>query len=163
MAEKEDIMPVMYFKHRGIFDHSKLIKGIQDWFVENNYEFHAPKYKVKADEAEYDIECERKITEYVMYKIGLHMWIRDLKDIDVVQDGEKKKMNEGYIQLDVSGKIVFDWSKRFGGTKFVQWLHDIYQKYVIRQTVKDVYEDDLILKQQELISRIKALLGTEVS
>jgi hypothetical protein len=80
-----------------------------------------------------------------------------------VQDGEKKKLQEGYIQLDVSGRIEFDWSKRFGGSKFAQWLQDFYLKYVLRQTIKDVYEDDLILKQQELISKIKELLGTEVS
>ncbi len=161
--QKPDVMPTMYLKHRGMFDHQKLVHGIQDWFVDNGYKFHAPKYKVKASEAEYDIECEREISEYVMYKIGIHMWIYDLKDVDVVQDGEKKKMNEGYLNLDVTGRIEFDWSKRFGGSKFMQWLQDIYHKYVLKQTISDVYEDDLILKMQELVATIKGLLGIEVS
>ncbi len=163
MAEPSDKSPTLYLKHKGTFNHKELMQAIQKWFVDNRYKFHAPKYKVKADEAEYEIKGERDITEYVRYVIEIHMWIRDLRDVEVIQDGEKKKMNEGYIQLELGGELQFDWAKRFKGNKFVQWLHDIYQKYIIRQTIKDVWEDDILLKQTELLDVIKGELGIEVS
>lgn len=158
-----EMQPTMFFKYRGTFDQKKLMQGIQQWFVDNGYKFHAAKYKIKASEAEYEANGEREITEFVKYWISIHMWIRDLFDVEVIQDGEKKKMQEGYIQLDISGKLEFDYTERFGGSKFTQWLYNFYHKYVIRQTIKDVWEDDIILKMQELESHIKDLIGVEVS
>jgi hypothetical protein len=163
MAESSDPSPTLYFKYKGTFDHKRLVRAIQDWFTENRYKFHASKYKLKADEAEYEAKGEREVTEYVRYVINSHIWIRELKEVEVIKDGEKKKMDEGSIQLELGGELVFDWSKRFRGNKLVQWLHDIYQKYIIRQTVKDVWEDDLLLKQTELLAVIKDVLGAEVS
>jgi hypothetical protein len=163
MADATDEAPTLYLKHKGTFNHKLLVRTIQDWFTDNRYKFHASKYKLKADEAEYEAKGEREITEYVRYVITIHIWIRDLKEVEVIKDGEKKKMDEGYIQLELGGLLEFDWAKRFKGNKFVQWMHDIYQKYIIRQTIKDVWEDDLLLKQTELLAVIKNVLGVEVS
>jgi hypothetical protein len=154
-------MPTMFLKHRGLFSHAKLVQGIQKWFVENQYRFHAPKYKLKANEAEYEIEGERNITEYIKFIIKLHIWIRDMSDVEVVKNGEKIKMNEGAINLDLTADYELDYAKRFGGNKFFQWLQDFYHNYVIRQTISDVWEDDLFLKMSELMGTIKAILGTE--
>ncbi|MEM4253781.1 MAG: hypothetical protein QXR48_00115 [Candidatus Woesearchaeota archaeon] len=163
MVIEKDVSPTLYLKHRGVFSKKELMDAIQKWFTDNRYKFHAPKYKLKADEAEYEIKAEREITEYVRYVIEPHIWIRDLKEVEVIRDGEKKKMDEGSIQLELGAYLEFDWAKRFKGNKFVQWLHDIYQKYIIRQTIKDVWEDDLLLKQTELLAVIKGVLGVEVS
>jgi hypothetical protein len=162
-AAPSDPSPTLYLKHKGTFNHKLLVSSIQKWFDDNSYKFHAPKYKLKADEAEYEIKTERDITEYVRYVITVHMWIRDLKEVEVIRDGEKHKLDEGYINAEVGGELQFDYAKRFKGNKFVQWLHDIYQKYIIRQTIKDVWEDDLMLKQVELLAVIKDVLGIEVS
>lgn len=158
-----DTMPTMYFKYRGTFDQKKLMQGIQQWYIDNNYKFHAAKYKIKASEAEYEANGEHEITEFVKFWVGIHMWIRDLVDVEVIQEGEKKKMQEGYINLDINGKMEYDYTGRFGGSKFMQWLYNFYHKYVIRQTIKDVWEDDVILKMQELEARVKDLIGVEVS
>lgn len=163
MVKRTDNMPIIYVKHRGLFNHAALVKGIQQWFVENNYKFHAPKYKIKASEAEYEIESERDVTEYVRFKISTHIWARDIVDVEVVKDGEKKKMQEGYIQMDVTGELEYDYDTRFGGNKFMQWLQDFYHQYIIKETIADVWEDDLILKMNQLVAAVKKLLGTEVS
>jgi hypothetical protein len=162
-AQPSDTSPTLYLKHKGVFSHKQLMQSIQNWFTENRYKFNAPKYKVKAEEAEYEIEADREVTEYVKYVIKPHIWIRDLKEVEVIRDGEKKKMDDGYIQIEIAAELQFDWAKRFKGNKFVQWLHDIYQKYIIRQTIKDVWEDDLLLKQTALLAVIKEVLGIEVS
>ncbi|MEM4239608.1 MAG: hypothetical protein QXM31_00405 [Candidatus Woesearchaeota archaeon] len=163
MAMEKDPSPTLYLKHKGVFSKKEMMDVIHNWFTDNRYKFHASKYKIKADEAEYEIKGEREVTEYVRYVIELHIWVRDLKEIEVIKDGEKKKMDEGNIQLELGAYLEFDYSKRFKGNKFIQWLHDIYQKYIIRQTIKDVWEDDLLLKQTELLAAIKEVLGVEVS
>jgi len=156
-------MPIIYLKHRGLFNHAQLVKGIQQWFTENNYKFHASKYKLKANEAEYEMDGERDVTEYVRYKISIHIWARDIVDVEVVKDGEKKKMQDGYIQMDITGQLDYDYNKRFGGSKFMQWLHGFYQEYIIKQTITDVWEDDLFFKINQLTGAIKHMLGSETA
>lgn len=156
-------LPTMFLKHRGLFNHGKFVKDIQHWYISNGYKFHAPKYKLKASEAEYEIRGEREVTEYVRFGIYLHIWIRDLVDVEVVKDGEKVKMQEGYIQLDLIGDYELDYQERFGGNKFLQWLQDFYHNYVIRQTISDVWEDDLFLKMSQLMGTMKSSLGIEVT
>ncbi len=155
-------LPPMYLKHRGLFNHSKFIKAIQDWYIGNGYKFHAPKFKLKASEAEYEMRGEREVNEYVKFGIYVHIWIRDLVDVEVVKDGEKVKMQDGYIQLDLVGDYELDYQKRFGGSRFMQWLQDFYHKYVIRQTINDVWEDDLFFKLTQLMGTMKQSLGIEV-
>jgi hypothetical protein len=164
IAEKPSMtMPTMYVKHRGLFDHKAFVKCIQDWFVDNKYEFHMGKYKLKAAEAEYEHRGTRDITEYVRFQISTHIWIRDIVDVEVVRDGEKVKLQEGAIQCEIYGQVIFDYGRMFGGSKFMQWLHRFYKSYIVRQTYHDVWEDDCILKMQELVARIKEILGTEAS
>lgn len=163
MAKPEFLrpMPVLYVKHRGLFSMRELVQAIQKWFVDNNYKFRPSAYKAKADELECEMEGEREITEYLRFKILLHFWARDLKDVEVVQEGEKKKLQEAYINLEITGQIWFDWTKRFKKNKFLVWLEDFYQKYIIRQELGDVYEDDILLKMSKLSDVVKGALGIE--
>ncbi len=161
MTKKTERMPVTYVKHRGVFSHQQLVKGIQHWFGENKYTFHAGKYKVKPNEAEYEVTGERKVNEYVKFELSVRIWIRDMSEVEVVQDGEKRKMNEGAVQVEVTGSYDLDYAERFGGSKFMQWLQDFYHKYVIRQTIEEVWEDDLYVKIVQLSNTIKEALGME--
>lgn len=155
--------PTLYLKFRGVFDHNMLAKGIQDWFDDNAFEIHLPKYKLKADEAEYQIRGEKEVTEYCQFKVEAHFWCEDLKEIEIVKDGEKTKTYEGAVRIEISGDYILDYEGRFKGNKFLQWLQDWYHKYVIKQQLSDVYEDDLLLKQQQLLAFIKGILGAELA
>ncbi len=163
MVKKTIPMPVTYLKHRGLFSHPQLVKGIQKWFHDQNYTFSAGKYKLKPNEAEYEASGDRKVNEYVKFEVNVHVWIRDMSEVEVVQDGEKRKMNEGQINIEVTGNYTLDYSERFGGNAFLQWLQDFYHDYIIRQTIEQVWEDDLYMKIVQLTNTIKGLLGIEAS
>ena len=154
--------PTLYLKFKGVFDHSMLAKEIQNWFDDNAFEIHLPKYKLKATEAEYRITGKREVTEYCQFNMEAHLWCDNLKEIEIVKDGEKIKTYEGAVRIEISGVYILDYEERFKGNKFLQWLQDWYHKYVIKQQITDVYEDDLLLKQQRLLAFIKGLLGTEL-
>ena len=59
-------------------------------------------------------------------------------------------MSEIYLGIDLGGTLHLDYRKRFGGNKLVQALQDIYHKYIIRTTIEDVWEDELIIQIIEL-------------
>ena len=163
MAEPKNQMPTLYLKHRGMFSQSGFVQSIQHWFTENSYRFHPNKYKLKSNESEYEAYGERDIHEYVKFKIAIHAWIRDISEVEVVKDGEKVKMQEGAINLEMEGVILYDPNKRFGNSKFMEWLHNFYQTYIVRQTMAEVWEDDLFLKMNELMGTIKKELSIEAA
>lgn len=162
-AREKFTSPTLYLKHRGLVDEQKLVNTFQEWFNDNKYRTHFPKYKVKAAESEYMMTGERDITEYCKFWIRIHIWMRGMQDVEVVKDGEKVKMKDCYMQLEIEGWFLVDYNKRFKGNKFLQWLQDFYQNYVIKQVWSDVWEDDLLLKQQQLLADLKEVIGTEVS
>ncbi len=162
MASNKFTSPTLYLKFRGVFDHAKLAKVIQDWIDDNTYEYHAKKYKLKVDAAEYDAFGKREISEYATFTVGVHLWARGMKDVEIIKDGEKVKMQEGYINFEIYASIEYDPEGRFQGNKFFQWLQDFYHHYVIKQVRTDVWEDDILLKQQQLLAHIKNFLGVEI-
>lgn len=147
-------MPTMFIKHKGIFDLSDILQGIKKFLEDDYFKVHFPAHKLKQPaggwEHEMSIYGERKINEYVKFTIKLFIRLFDIKDIEVVKEGRKVKMNSGRIAAEISGVIDFDFENRFGGSKFLQGLQDFYHKYIIKQDIGDVWEDDIMLKMADL-------------
>ena len=146
--------PQINIKHKGIFDLSDILQGIKSYFESDYFKVHYPKHKLKQPsggwEHEMEIYGERKVNDYVLFKITLFIRLYDIKDIEIIKDGKKIKTNSGRITVDISGEITLDFEKRFGGSKFLQGLQDFYHKYIIKQDIGDVWEDDIMLKMVNL-------------
>lgn len=159
-------MPITYIKHRGFLDVSKLIQSVRGWFVSNRYDFHfsKQKYTGPAGAAEQELEMfgERKMTEYVQFKITLLMRIWDLKEVEVVKDGEKIKATTGRIAIELGGELMLDYRNRFGGNKFLQGLQDFYHKYIIKATIEEVWEEGWFLYVVDLGKLIRKQFQHEV-
>jgi hypothetical protein len=147
-------MPQINIKHKGIFDLSEILQGIKGWFEGEYFKVHYPKHKLKQPaggwEHEMEIYGERKMNEYVKFKITLFIRLYDIKDVEIIKDGKKIKTNSGRITVDISGEIELDFENRFGGSKFLQALQDFYHKYIIKQDIGDYWEDDIMLKMVNL-------------
>jgi hypothetical protein len=158
---KTESFPTQYLKHKGVFSLKEMIQALQDWYGNNGYDFKADKYKLKPNEAEYEMSGERKINEYVLFKIKLHVWVNEMSDVEIVQDGEKKLMNNGNVRVELDAEYTLDYENRFRGNKFLQWLQDIYHDYIIFQTIDQVWEDELFSKSAQLMGLVKEQLGVE--
>lgn len=159
-------MPTTYIKHKGFLDVSKLIQSVRGWFISNRYDFHfsKEKYAGPATSAEQELELfgEREMTEYVKFKITLLMRIWDLKEVEVVKDGEKIKATTGRIAIELGGELILDYRKRFGGNKFLQGLQDFYHKYIIKATIEEVWEEGWFLHVVDLGKLIRKQFQHEV-
>ena len=159
--------PTMYVKYRGIFNLSEVLQAIREWYRADDYEFHLKKHKFKIPspagaEQEIDMHGEKKVTDYVRFHIDVFMRCWDLRDVELVKDGQKIKTNDGKIAIEISGKYELDWQKRFEGNKFLQALQDFYHDYIIKWKIKDYWEDMHLLKMEQLRRRIKEKIGHEV-
>lgn len=165
MPDKFRDMPLTFVKHRGLFNYAELMNGLRNWFRDHGYKFHEPKHqwKVPAEgiEVEIKIKGDRKVNEYVKYHIEIFLRVYDMKDVEVVKDGQKVKMQDGKVTVEITGKLELDWQNRFGGNKFLQGLQDFLHQFIIKQDIGDHWEDDLLYKLIALTKFIRITLGQE--
>jgi len=172
MVKQEDklrgVGHVEVLKYKGIFDLDKVFKTIIAWYTSHNYEFQEDKYKHKVPppggmEWELSWRGWRKVNEYVKFDVIVEFHIWDFKWIEVVKDGKKQKLAQGRIQIEFEGTLTLDYQNRFYGNKFLQVLQDLYQKYIIKQKIENIWEDELYYRILKLFSETKEALGMATS
>ena len=165
-------LPVTLVKHRGFFDYSKLLQAIRQWYVSDDYDvLNMPMYKQKFPtttgvEHEFKIHGEKNVTEYVRFHMDIFMRVYNMRDIEIIHEGKKMKLQDGQVQIEVIPKLELDWQKRFSGPppwkKFLAALDEFYRNYIIKYKIADYWEDLLLLKGAQLVRVIKDALGQEV-
>jgi hypothetical protein len=159
-------MPTTYIKHKGFLDVSKLIQSIRGWFIDKKYDFHFSKQKyagpVGAAEQELEMYGEREMTEYVKFKIKLLIRIWDIKDVEVVKDGEKIKTTTGRVAIELGGNLLLDYRARFKGNKALQFLQAFYHKYIIKATLEEVWEEEWFMHVGDLGKLIRKQFQHEI-
>lgn len=165
-------MPVTLVKHRGFFDYSKLLQAIRQWYVDNEFDnFDIGSYKQKfptatGTEHEAEMSGSKRVTDYFKIKIEIFMRVYNLRDIEIIQDGKKLKLQEGQVQIEVRPAYDLDWQKKFQGKgkwgDFLKALQEFYHKYIIKYKIGDYWEDMVMMKAGELVNVIKDALGQEV-
>ncbi|MBD3310503.1 hypothetical protein GF351_04745 [Candidatus Woesearchaeota archaeon] len=134
-------------KYNGIFDFDEMYHVLQNWIKDQGFWFEERTYKAKvpsAAGAEHDIIWDgwRKVTPYVKYWIYVKWKLWDLKELEVVKDGKKKKLYKSRVRLVIHGKVELDWTKRFGGSKFAQALAEFYNKFIVKKNLENVWWDE---------------------
>lgn len=160
-------LPISTIKYVGLIDERKLLTTIRAWLIDEGFEFKEPAYKNKVSpeglEIEIKIEGEKKVTSYVKFFITLQMWIREIKEVPVVKDGVQQLAKEGKVWIESSGYLELDWQDRFGGSRFLQALQDIYHKIILKKTIEVKWWDALYYKIYKLNSVIRNALGFETA
>jgi len=164
--------PTTLIKHRGFFSYSKLLQAVRKWYVNDDFEeLNMPSYKVKypteiGTEHETRINGKKNITEYVRFEIEVFIRVYNMRDIEIIQDGKKIKLQDGQVQIEISPILHLDWQKRFAGPppwkNFLKALDEFYRGYIIKYKIADYWEDMLLLKSGQLARTIKEALGQEV-
>jgi len=161
MAELEKKTGVTNIKHKGYIDMASMNRAIRGWFLSEYYRFIESKHKYKAAEREIEMTASRKLNEYVKYKIDVRIRAWDLRDVEIIQNGQKIKTQEGKVSIDIVGTMELDWMKRFGGNRFLQALQDFYHKFIIKREIGIVWIDHLDKKIAALRTVIQQQLGFE--
>ncbi len=152
-------------KYKGLFNYSGFLQGIRGWFSSNDYLWQEDlnKYRASSDGGEHEVKMvgERKINEYIKYKISV--WIRawNIKEVEVIQHGEKVKMTDARVYIEIDTSYDTDYQELFEKNAFLKGLRDFYEKKIIKRIIGDHWEDNLVLKLISLVGFIKGYLKLE--
>jgi hypothetical protein len=158
--------PYSIIRFKGVINYDGLFKVIRQWFVDAGYEFHqtALKHKIPSPagaEQEVKLNGWRKINEYTKFDIALFFKIYDIRDVEVVKEGKKQKLKHIRMNLEITPSVELDYSKRFGGSRFLQYLHEFYMKYIVKEEISTIAEDQLWYIALKLHNTIKEYLDFE--
>ncbi len=157
-------IPREKIQYIGTFNFDELYKKMQAWYAEKEYKFHEKAYKQKPGASDIELEWEgyRNETSYVRFWVNIYVHIFDLQDVEIIQEGVKKKMNKARMQIEVWGRIQLDWQEEFAKTRFFRRLRDFFHTFVFSET-KDLglYWDKLYYHIYGLHTSIKDYLDLQ--
>lgn len=146
-------------KHTGIFDFKDLYGFCFEWFDENDYIVEEEQYieKKKTDEKDVEIQWRawKKVTDYFKFEIKLYWRILGMRDVEIVENGKKKKVNNAFVEIKFTGTLIRDWEGKWEGNAFQKFLREVYNKFLIRDRIEQM-EDKLFEDCTELVDQIKA-------
>jgi len=164
MVEKEVIFGSK-IKNTGPVNFKEFYRFCYDWLTdESNLIVIEEKYveKISGDIKAMDIVWTgfRKITDYFKFEIKVTWRITNMREIEIVKDGKKVKMNDGAVEIKVKGTLIRDYESKFEQSAFKKFLRGVYEKWVIPSRIEQ-YEDKLIEDADEFLDQAKAYLDLE--
>jgi len=160
-------LPGQLVRHRGFFNYEALIKAINEWYLYEDLNFNISSYKYKIPspmgmDKDVKFKGDKKLSEYVKMSIEVHLKAFGMRDVELIQEGQKSVVQEGQLRIAISPKIDFDWQGRYKGSKLYETLGQFMEKKILKYKIGDYWEDMVMLKAAELAKLIRTTIGQEV-
>lgn len=109
--------------YKGVFDYDHLQLFIKQYFISRKYTFQEKSNKYKkgnpyGKEMEAKTTAERQFNEYFKWHINTYAHYFDLREVEVIKDGVKKKMTKGKFFIEIDGKLETDYQGHFDKSSF---------------------------------------------
>jgi len=141
MTDK-DVVIKEKVEHSGLFDFGGFYSFAHSWFKEEKYGVDEVKYSEKAEGDKRSIDIQWRVTrtlsDYFKIEHKVVFEIKDLVEVEVEIDGNKKKMNKGRVKVEITGALVKDPDSKWDKSPFSRFMRDVYNKYVIPSRVNDM-------------------------
>ncbi|MFH1307570.1 MAG: hypothetical protein ABIH72_01835 [archaeon] len=163
MSEK-DVIFTGKVKSSAIFDYKETYKFVYNALLDLSYFVEEKTYTEKITSAGKEIEIEwfakRKISDYFRFLLKVKWRVMDLVDVEVEENGRKRKMNKGSVEVKITATLEKDYEHRWENNAFTKFMRGLYDKYIIRSRV-DMYEDKITEETEEVLAQVKSWLSLE--
>jgi len=160
--ERSVIVDKMRFDYEGLFSLPELYKLIDEWLEEKNYDKKELKNieRVSHDSKYVEIEILpwKKVSDYVKNEIHMHMFFSELKDVEIVKDGVKVKLNSGKIHIIFDGYLNTDYENRWEGKPIFFFLRTVFDKFLYKPWMSG-FESGVKNDVNALRDRMKSFLN----
>ncbi len=154
-------------RFKGVFDYAGLAKMVLKWLYDRHYEVTEGKHKHKMScphgfEIEREFKGERKINDFIRYKVNFafHLW--DAFEVDGVKDGKKKKLWNARIEIRWGCIVEIDYQNNWD-TPFRSKLLKFFANYIIKSDLIVKHMDRLYYDMFKFHTKINKFLGMEAS
>jgi len=152
MVEKKVVVDGLRLSYSGPFDVVEFYKAIEDWVSEKGMQRELKKKleHVTPDgkKLEWFAECWKDLADYAKSVVRVRALFNNVKDIEIVRDKEKRKLNYGNVLIIFDGFLETDIEARWQQKPWFYFLRAIVDKFIYKFWTekfdggirKDVYE-----------------------
>jgi len=151
--------------HGGTFDFKGVYSFLHEWLSdENGYAVIEKKYseKIKGDSKDIEIEweCYKKVNDYFRLKLKVKTRVIGLTNVEVQENGVKKKMNKGEIEVKMDGFLEKDYENKWEENAFMKLMRGVYDKFIVKNRIEQ-YEDKIVGDIDGTLAQVKSFLFLE--
>ena len=134
-------------KYHGVFDLSRLYSEMKGWIVDNDYSFeekeHADKVKDKGHEIKYVLLGEKKVTDYIKYKVSIEIIAAEVNSLS-------ENLVSGKLIFIIDTDLELDYKEKWGISRMAMFFFNIYNNYLVKDEIENheekLYDESLNLQ-----------------
>jgi hypothetical protein len=159
-------IPEAIIKYKGVFNYDQLLTLTYNWFVDQKFEVQEDNFKQastspKGTYQEICWKAERKVNQFLIYKLKIDFRIWDMKPVEVIKDGTKQVVQMAKLRIIIDGDLIKDYQNIFKGSKWNELLGDLFTKFVYKMDIGAIHEDTLYYWSYKLHGKLKEFLDME--
>lgn len=163
MVEKNRIIQKQ-FAYEGLFRYRELFRLLDFWLRDKFFdkkEKGTGEYRNPDGSKQIHILFEpwKKVTDYYKVSLRIELMVKNMKEVEVEIDGKKERLNHGFIECVLSGFLVLDYDNRMEKRAGLQFLRDMFQRYVYHHITKK-YTEMVVDDLTDLENTLRSYLNT---
>ena len=162
---RENRVVTSYIKQKAEFSINDLINRATSWYYKYRYYFtekeHTEKVKPEGLEMEIQWDGKRKIDEYFMFNIRVHLFVWRYKPVKLDEEGKIIKQGQGEIEIIVYGDLIKDWRNTYPKKGFGDFLRVANERFFLKDRIEKL-EGKLRTECQDLMNLIKKNLAQKL-
>jgi len=162
MPERKLVIEELNVGFEGIMNIRDIYKLIDDWLFGNNYDkvelVNVEYLRPEGKYIELNLEPYKKVSDFVKNVIKIRIVAKNVKDVDVEEDGKKRKMQEGNFSMTLTGILETDYEGRWEQKATIFFLRVLVDKYIYK-FYTDKFENGLAKDVKEIATQVKSFLN----
>lgn len=162
MAEKNYIIKGLTIRYSGLFDirafYKFLDKFLKDYGYDKNELVNEEKTHKNGKDLLLKLEPFRTVADYAKNFIQISISMKDVKELEVVKDDNKVKMNEGQVLINIAAYLNTDIEGRWEQKPLFVFLRTLIDKFVYKVYL-GTFEKNLEKDTKQLYNSIKAFFN----
>ncbi|HLC84947.1 MAG TPA: hypothetical protein VJH22_04095 [Candidatus Nanoarchaeia archaeon] len=152
-------------KYNGLVNLGDLFRTVRGWFNAHKYLFVEKTMKHKTGgegvEKEYEWQAKKKVYDYLEYTVITRFKVKNAVDVEVIKDGQKQKLSQCSVVIEIDGVLKYDPLERFGKSLFGKNLQRIYHRFFARKDIIFSWVNDFENSIRDLQKVITVFLNYE--
>lgn len=162
MVEKKIIVYDLRLSYNGPLSIEDIYKEVEDWVKEKGMERELKKkmehVTPKGKEIEWTVECWKDLAAYAKDIVRLRALFHDVKEVDVLKDGKKMRINQAHVLLIFDGILETDLTQKWEQQPLFWFIRALFDKYIYKFHTEKFF-DVVYADTHDLHKRLKAFFS----
>ena len=145
MTEKQLVVDALELKYSGIFDMNELFKTIDKYTGKRGYAKGEKRREEKVTPSGKELSMElrhiKKKSDYFQLMIKMRLSITNIKDVEVVKDNVKKRMQQGNILIIFDAWTTTDMEWRWEQKPWFVFARELFERVIYKFHTERHYDE----------------------